>query len=221
MKTASAFIVVSVLLSLTGCNSGHDRVGDAPRTESASSVAGWTEVSTSGVALSFPSGWKMVDLATESVEKGVDKAFGNDPKFALMRSQASAAAKQGMIKLFAFDMSTAGSGFGTNCNILIVDEPGQPTLEQIASATVQQLSPMVASGTQSKLEYLSFKAGRTALIRSEIKSNNPSIPALVSLLYLNLKGSKLAAVTFTAPVKDETHIRTISDQSMGTFRFTN
>jgi len=221
MKTAIVCLAVSLLLSLNACKRGHDRIGDAPRTESASFAAGWKEISTSGIALQFPSDWKMIDLATENIEQGIDKAFGNDPKFASVRGQVSAAAKQGMIKLLAFETSTIGSGFGTNCNVILQDTPGQLTVEQAANATVQQLAPMVAAGTQPKLEYISLNSGKVAVVRSEIKPPNPSVPTLVSLAYLALKGTKLAIVTFTAPVTDETHIRAIADKSMSAFRFTN
>ena len=221
MKTALVCFAVSLLLSLTGCRGEHNKIGDAPRTESASSAAGWKEVSTSGIALRFPSDWKMIDFTRANFEQRAEEVFGNDSKFADMRSQTSAMAKQGMIKLFAFEPLTTGSGFGANCNVVIQDIPGQTTLEQVAGASVQQLAPLVAKGTQPKLEYPSLISSRMAVIRSEITTPNPSIPALVSLAYLNLKASKLAVVTFTTPMTDETRIRTIADQAMGTFRFTN
>jgi hypothetical protein len=72
---------------------------------------------------------------------------------------------------------------------------------------------------RSRLEYVSLKSGRSALIRSEITTADPSTPVLVSLVYLNIKGSKVVAVTFTAPLTDETHIQTIADQVMDAFRF--
>ncbi len=70
MQTFIVCLAVSLLVSLSACKRGHDRIGDAPRTESASSAAGWKEVSTSGVSLQFPSDWKMIGLATENIEQG-------------------------------------------------------------------------------------------------------------------------------------------------------
>jgi hypothetical protein len=70
---------------------------------------------------------------------------------------------------------------------------------------------------QPNVEYVSLKSGRSALIRSGLTF--PDLPALVSLLYLSVKGSEVVAVTFTAPRTDETHIRTIAEQIMDTFRF--
>ena len=134
MKRAMLCIVFSLLVSLTGCNREHDKIGDAPRTVSASSVAGWKDVTTSGIALQFPTDWKLMDLARESYEQGADKVFGSDPKFAAVRSQASAVAKQGLVKLLAFETATLGSGFATNCNVVIQDTNGQVTLEQVADA---------------------------------------------------------------------------------------
>jgi len=214
-------LAFSLLLGLTGCNHGSDKVGDAPRTVSASSVAGWQDVSTSGVALRFPADWKLMDLTKEKMEQGADKMFGDDPKYAAMRSQASAAAKQGMIKLMAFDMATANSGFATNCNVVVQDTQGRGTLEQIADVTKSQLEPVVTKGTKPAIQYVTLKSGKAARIRSEITSADPSVPALVSLAYLTLKGSQLVVVTFTTPATNEQHIQTIADQVMDGFHFTN
>jgi len=219
VKPALICFAFILLVGLIGCNREHDTIVNAPRTESASSVAGWTDVSTSGIALRFPTDWKLIDLTREDFEQGLDNVFGSDPKFAEARSQAGAAAQQGMMKLLAFETATLGSGFATNGNVVIVDEPGQETLEQVAEANLGEIAPLVTNGTQPKLEYVSLQSGRSALIRSEITPPNPSVPVLVSLVYLDVKGSKVVAVTFTAPRTDETHIRTIADQVMDAFRF--
>jgi hypothetical protein len=219
MKPALICFAFILLVGLVGCNREHDEIADAPRTESASSVAGWTDVSTSGIALRFPDDWKLIDFTKENFEQTLDKAFGSDPKLAALRSQVSAAAQQEQIKLFAIETATLGSSFATNCNVVIEDMPGQ-TLEQAAEATIGKIAPMVINGTQPKLGYVSLKSGRSALIRAEI-TVDPSVPILVSLVYLNIKGSKLVEVTFTAPRTDETHIRTIADQVMDAFRFVN
>ena len=219
MKPALICFAFILLVGLIGCNREHDKIVDAPRTESDSSVAGWTDVSTSGIALRFPDDWKLIDLTRESFEQGADRVFGSDPKFAALRSQVSAAVEQGLFKLFAFETATLSSGFSANCNVVIHDMLGQATLEQAAEATVGAMASLVTNGTQPKLEYVSLKSGRSALIRSEITTADPSVPVLVSLAYLNIKGSKLVAVTFTAPRTDETHIRTIAEQVMDAFRF--
>ena len=136
MKSALICFAFILLVGLIGCNREHDKIVDAPRTESASSVAGWTDVSTSGIALRFPDDWKLIDLTRESFEQAADKVFGSDPKFAAVRSQVSAAAQQGLVKLFAFEAATLGSGVATNCAVGIQDMPGQATLEQVADATI-------------------------------------------------------------------------------------
>ena len=94
------------------------------------------------------------------------------------------------------------------------------TLEQIADASVQQLKQLVAAGTEPKLEYVTLKAGKAAIIRSEVKSPNPSVPTYVSFGYLVMKGSNMCVVTFSAASSEEAHVRQIADQSMNTFRFT-
>ncbi len=219
MKPALICFAFILLVGLIGCNREPEKIITAPRTESGSSVAGWTDVSTSGIALRFPDDWELIDLTEEGWKESVDTAVGSDPKFAEMRSMVSDAAQQGMIKLYAFETATLGSGFATNCNVVILDVPGQGTLEQVAEANLREIAPLETNGTQPKLEYVSLKSGRSAFIRSEITLPNPSVPVLVSLVYLKIKGSKQVAVTFGAPRIDETHIRTIADQVMDGFRF--
>lgn len=130
-------------------------------------------------------------------------------------------AKQGLIKLLAFETATISTGFTTNCNVLVQENWGNPTIEQVADATVKQTAPLVASGTQPKLEYIMIKSGKLAVIRSIITPPNPSVPTLVSIEYLSIHGGKASAISFTAPVTDETHIRAIGDQAMQDFHFTN
>jgi len=215
------WLVAINLAFLSGCGKDHDTVGDAPRTESASNLSGWKEISTSGIALQLPSDWKAMEISRETLERGEDKVFGNDPKMAAMRSQATALAKQGAVKLFAVDTSSVSTGFATNCNVAVIDEPGQPTLEQVADATVLQVTPMTADGKAPRLEYPTFKSGKAALVLSKVKSPNPAIPALLSLLYISHKGSKFVTVTFTGIASDEPQLRKVAEQSMDTFRFTN
>ena len=109
MKPALICFAFILLVGLIGCNREHDKSVNAPRTESASSVAGWTDVSTSGIALRFPDDWKLIDLTREGFEHAADKVFGSDPKLAALRSQVSTAAQQGQIKLWAFETALAAA----------------------------------------------------------------------------------------------------------------
>src|SRR5690242_19644350 len=99
MKVSMLCLAVCLLLGMAGCSPEHERVGDAPKTITASPVDGWQEISTSGVTLRLPPDWKVMDLVQSKMEEGLDRAFGNDPKFADLRKQTSDMAKQGQIKL--------------------------------------------------------------------------------------------------------------------------
>ena len=70
MKPALICFAFILLVGLIGCSREHDKIVNAPPTESASSVAGWTDVSTSGIALRFPDDWKLIDLTREGFEQG-------------------------------------------------------------------------------------------------------------------------------------------------------
>src|SRR5262245_1360642 len=90
----SAFIL---LVGGIGCNREPEKIVNAPRTVADSSDPGWTDVSTSGIALRFPTDWEIIDLTREDFEHALDRASGTDPKFAETRSQVSAAAQQGLV----------------------------------------------------------------------------------------------------------------------------
>ena len=119
MKLKSLFATVVIVTSaivLIGCNRGTGRVGDAPRTVSATSDSAWQEVKSSGFALQFPSDWKLLDVTAKEFDSVADKVFGNDPKFEAARSQAKAMAKQGQINIFAFEPNVTDN-FRSNCNV--------------------------------------------------------------------------------------------------------
>jgi hypothetical protein len=176
-------------------------------------------VSTSGVALQLPADWKTMDLARETFEQAADKVLGNDPKFAALRAQASAGAKQGAFKLFAFDVAHTVNGFTPNCNVITQDVPGGMDLDQIAAASIQQLAPVVVAGTQPKLEYITGKAGKIAHVRSELRTPNPSVPTLISHGFMALNQGKLVVVTFTTPVLQESQIKPVADKSIASLHF--
>src|SRR5262245_18077307 len=161
-----ALICFAFILLVSGCN--HEQTISAPRTETNSSVAGWTDISTSGIALRFPNDWKAIDLTAGDLEKGIDLTFGSDPKYAQIVSQVREAAQQGMMKLVAFESATMGSGHATSCNVGLVYLPGEETLEQSVDEYLRDLAsslgPVITQ--QPNVEYVSLKSGRSALIRS-------------------------------------------------------
>ena len=119
-----------------------------------------------------------------------------------------------LFELLGFEAATLSSS-----SVGVRDMPSPLTLEQVADKAVRAAAPVEINGTQPKLEYVSLKSGRSALVRWEIPPLSPSIPVRVSLQYLKVKGSKLVVVMFRAPLTDETYIRTIADQVMDAFRF--
>src|ERR1043166_12569 len=85
IQTAAA-IGLALSIFTPGCHGEH-KAGDAPRTERASSTTGWKDISTSGVSLRLPSDWKAIEIGRDTLEKGIDKVMGNDPKMAALRAQ--------------------------------------------------------------------------------------------------------------------------------------
>lgn len=217
-KAAILTGTIVVVLLAAGCSRGNEKLGSAPRTEKTSSVAGWKDVSTSGVSFRLPSDWKTIEISRDKLEKGIDTALGDDPKFASLRKQVTEASKSGLVKLLAFETSTVQSGFATNCNLIVQDMPVPLTLEQVADANVSQIAPIVAAGTQPKLDYVDAKSGKIALIRYELKPQDP-VPEIVCFAYVCVKGQRMAVATFGAPLKSEQHIREVAKQATDEIRF--
>src|SRR5687768_1463547 len=105
MKTSIRGITLVALALVAGCSRSEPSMGHAPRKESASAEAGWKVVTTSGVSFQLPSDWKSIEMKKESIDQGLDLAFGKDPKYAYLREQTAVMAQQGLVKLLAFDRS--------------------------------------------------------------------------------------------------------------------
>jgi hypothetical protein len=202
-----------------GCSRPHDRIGDAPRTVKASALAGWKEVNAAGVTLRFPEAWKVMDFATNDVNKGLDTVFGNDPKFAEARAQAQAAARQGLVKIFAIDASNWGKGFATNANVIVQNLPRPVTLEQATEGSAKELEPLLAPGTRPQIEYVDVAGGKVAAVDYEMKPPNPAVPSLSIRAYLAVSGQKMALATFTSAADKRAQLKEMSQKAMEVFRF--
>jgi len=181
----------------------------------------WKEVSTSGLAIKLPTDWKTIDLASGKSEQEAEAAFGKDPKFTEIRNQIRMAAQQPMVKLMAFDAKATGSGITGNCNIVIQDMPRPISLEEVADASVQQLSTVVKDGTHPKLEYITLKPGKVGFIRSELKTASTAMPVIISFACVAVKGSSAITITYGGPLANEKQFRETVDQSLAGLRFTN
>jgi len=72
----TTLLLLLACLVVAGCSKSSDKIASAPRTETASKVAGWTEFKTSGIAISFPDDWKTIDLTKDDLAKAIDVASG-------------------------------------------------------------------------------------------------------------------------------------------------
>ncbi len=210
-----AVFVIVVALTVIGCNqaANNTRVGDAPRTETAS-PSGWKEIKTSGFAISFPSDWTAIDLAAKDVKKAVNDAFGKDPANAAISSQVDQVLQNHSIKLMVFSPKNSEPGFRPNCNVIILDAPAGIKFDDIVAQNVAQLKTMVGND-DPQLSYVDAPVGKVAKIVYHLKSQTTADP--VTTGYIALKGQTMAVITF-ATTKNDTEMDKISDQSVKTFR---
>jgi hypothetical protein len=221
MGRSSFFLAIPVLLiAIAGCGKGSsESVTSAPRAISAL-PSGWKSIATSGIELAFPPDWKVVDLAKDVFEKSSSAAFGNDPKAQSMLEQVKALAAQGSFKLFVFDSKTMGTGFATNCNVNVTQVTAGTTLETAGEQSKTQLQPLVAPGSEIKVEYVDLPAGKAARIKSQLKTALPAAPLLDSVAYGFINGTDMTVVTFTSAPSQTAEVSKIAEQTMGTFKFT-
>lgn len=215
----SAILVISLLgLSLVGCGKSDPNavITDTSRKETATKD-GWTEISTAGLALSFPKGWKAIDLTQGNMSKSQDAVFGNDPKFASMKAQVDAMSKQGLFKLFVFETDVPGAeGAGTNCNVTVTPGAGAGTLEASAEAGKAEIAKMTTGAPE--ITYVDLPAGRAAMIVSKIKAPNMN-KTMSSRVYMLKHDNDLVGITFTCPEEEDSKIEGIAKDVMQSFHF--
>jgi hypothetical protein len=222
MRTFTLTALIALVV-LVGCGKGSDPNGTITETTRKETTlpSGWKEIATSGIALAFPPGWNALDLTQSTMDKSADAMFGKDPKYESMRAQIKSLAASGVFKVFVFEDATVGKGgFANNCNVTKIEAPAGMTPATAAEQTKSQLAAMVAPGTEVKTETVTLKAGTAAKVTSQLKTASPTMPPVRSLAYLLVHGGQLYAITFSCGPADEDKVRTMAEQVMDTFRFT-
>jgi hypothetical protein len=113
-----------------------------------------------GFSMLLPAGWTIVTAADVNFTTLFEDAGDFADSEALAR-QVTAAFERGG-KLFAIDLSTAGSGFATNLNIIELPLPAL-AIAEVEAVTVQQFEDLVGAGEVSS-EIARLPAGEAVVV---------------------------------------------------------
>ena len=153
------------------------------------------------------------------MEERANEVFGSDKKFEPMRAQVKQLAASGLFKLFVFEEAAVGTGFGTNCNVTMMDAPAGMTPEKAAAQSVTQLEPMLVPGTKATTEAVTFSGGSATKMSSQLKTASPAAPKVHSIAYLMADKGHLYGITFSCAPADFDRIGKLAEQVMETVHF--
>lgn len=210
MRTIWANFTLIALLLAFGCGkvtSPDDKVSDAVSKTTA--AADGKHLNLDDCSITLPTSWEVLDFSNKEIMDGLEAAWSKDDTMKQMLPQVRAMATNGVIKAFAFDKSTIGSGFATNVNIIVLDQ-GQITLEKLIEANKSQLKSM-ASGevTSSTVKGANCDVG--IVDWSSTQNGGLHFYSCVAT-----KGTKNFTVTFTSKEKEKDSVRPIMEAAIKT-----
>lgn len=129
--------------------------------------AGWTQVSASGVSMSFPPGLKVINLTFgtgATISQAVEKLFPNNPAIV---AQAQEALKSGSIKLMALNDHSESGKFRNNFNLVVLPIPPSLTLEALVQASAAQIKPVAIPGSFSS-SFVQLNVGKAGFMSCDL-----------------------------------------------------
>lgn len=143
--------------------------------------------------LTLPKDWKVFDLSAKDLENIVKETESKSPDQKGLTAQVMAAAKNGMIKLFAFDFNNSDKDFVNNMNAIVIVAPAGATMEQVEKGSKDEIEKYTGTpaaegkfGDYSTLEYSMI---------------GPDKSKLVVKAYMAMKADKVYTFTFTCRPK--------------------
>ena len=192
------------LLVLAGCAASPVTESKTPASTMPKTLkpAEGQSVSLADLELTLPSSWKIADFSnSEWKAKMAELAKGN-ATVASMMSMMEEASRSGFIKLVAFDLATAGSGFADNINVIVTPGQGLPFAKLVA-ANDEQLRTIATKGHEPKLERKMLANGQWAILSSHLPTG-PNGKDIAIKTCLALHSDKAYTITFsTLPGKED------------------
>jgi len=148
LKRLGWVLPVLVAVSLAACGSSAGVAKGSP-TPSPTLEAGWKPytVAAEGFAIAVPGSWDRVDLNLSASDLAA--AFKDHPEFVKVAEQVQV---NKVVKLFAVDNQTLGSGFATNLNVIVIPVPDTVTsLDQLVTAELATFTRLQVSPAKQRV----------------------------------------------------------------------
>jgi hypothetical protein len=124
-------------------------------------------VTAEGFAIAVPANWDRIDLTLS--QSDLASAFKDHPEFVKVAQQVQL---NKVVKLFAIDNQTIGSGFATNLNVIVIPAPDTVTsLDQVISAEMATFTQLKISPTHRRVH---ISAADAEELDYTLPTNTPS-----------------------------------------------
>ncbi len=198
------FLVSLPLLVLAGCAASPVRETKSPASKvpKTLTLAEGELVSLADLEITLPSNWKVADFSNSEWKSKMAKLAKGNATVSGMMSMMEEASRSGFIKLVAFDLATAGSGFANNINVIVTPGQGLPFAKLVA-ANDEQLRTIATKGHEPKLERKMLTNGQWAILSSHVPTG-PNGKDIAIKTCLALHSDKAYTITFsTLPGKED------------------
>jgi hypothetical protein len=182
-------LAVLAAVSLAACGSSAGSVAKASPTPSPTLEAGWKPytVTAEGFVIAVPGSWDRIDLNLSASE--LASAFKDHPEFVKVAQQVEL---NKVVKLFAVDNQTLGTGFATNLNVIVIPVPDTVTsLDQVVTAELATFTWLQISPAKQRVR---LRAGDAEQLEYTLPTNDASgakVPAAVTQwVLLRLSGQR-------------------------------
>jgi len=135
-------VLGALLVLASGIACRREKIGVLPVPD-ARDENGWPryEIKKEGFALSLPPDWRQFDMSSGDVDSMVGKIQAKNPELKPMLAGLRQQIVSG-VKFFGFDQRDAGTGFGTNINVMHLPLPPGHDFESISEENMRQLNSL-------------------------------------------------------------------------------
>ncbi|MBX3119658.1 MAG: hypothetical protein KF784_11375 [Fimbriimonadaceae bacterium] len=216
-KVRILLALLALVMVIGGCGQKEEKATLSASAGSADfPAAEWQDVSHSTFSMKLPTGWKILDLTSEEFDSMVKSMVDSNPNFKSVEPTIRQLKTQGQMKMMAFDVSTAHTGFTDNVNVIISPSPTPIKFDEIAKRNRDTMAAML--GTDAALDYseVNLPAGKFARIKYSMPMNTPSGGQFMvqGMAFVTAKDNNEVVFTFSATDTSANAMEKAADKAM-------
>ncbi len=211
---AAAALIAAIALGCKHSDSG--AVVTAPHKQSASSRAGWMDVSSSGFTISLPADMKVKDLSQADVDNMMDKAKQKRPNEVKVLNALKKDAAKGELKLVATLKHASATGFHNAFSVLVVPNSSAKSDDDLLNANKRSLEKISEPGSVVGSK-VTLPSGPAVMMQSSRSRPNGANTEATS--YLIVHDNQIYVFSFVSRSGDKDEWRATAQSSMESVKF--